>query len=114
MAQSVANVRSIRAMALDQTFGTKFLTELDAALVSGNKAAFGTGAGSGTATVLPYFIQGKLYACRACRLPANGMSHSFDAVPHGIVPDERVLHDHRDVSGLLADSIQCDFCLANA
>jgi len=47
-------------MALEDTFRTRFSTDLVTTLRSGNVAAWGTGIGNGTGTALPYFVQGKI------------------------------------------------------
>ncbi|KAJ9120743.1 hypothetical protein QFC22_002674 [Naganishia vaughanmartiniae] len=55
--ESVANVRSIRAMALDDTFLTKFQAELNLAQRTGFRAAIGRGGGTGITAGVPYFVQ---------------------------------------------------------
>ncbi|KAJ9107043.1 hypothetical protein QFC19_002912 [Naganishia cerealis] len=55
--ESVANVRSIRAMALDDTFLAKFQAELRLAQRTGFMAAIGKGGGTGVTVAVPFFVQ---------------------------------------------------------
>lgn len=93
--KSVANIRAIRAMALGNTFHTRFTDDLSTTLRSGNVAAWGTGIGTGTGAALPYFVQGES-SVSECSLTDRPKLSS--RIPHSPV-DLRLGHLHRQ--GLL-------------
>lgn len=57
--QSVSNVRGIRAMALEDTFRTKFEQHAGKAKKTGNLAAWYVAIGMGASAALPLFAQGE-------------------------------------------------------
>ena len=57
--QSVANVRGIRAMALEGTFSARFDTDAAAALQSGKNAGWAIAVGVGFIAGIPLFAQGE-------------------------------------------------------
>lgn len=60
--QSIANIRGIRAMALDSTFRDKFQTDAVSAKGIGQRDAWVIAIGAAMSAALPLFVQGESLA----------------------------------------------------
>ncbi len=103
--QSLANVRSIRAMAMESTFQARFVDSRREAWATGVIAATANAASHGSSVSLPYFAQGELREQDQLRLALNPTTSSFAHLGQRGIHEQGVLHIRQRASDLLLGAV---------